>query len=84
VLLDLRDRRCLVVGGGPVVEEVVFHLRAHIRVSTGEEIEGLDLGEHGISAYPEFHTAAAYGTASGVPVAPATARIGVPAAERSR
>jgi len=55
-----------------------------IRVSAGEEIEGLDLGEHGISAYPEFHTAAAYGTAGGVPVAPATARLGVPAAERSR
>ena len=27
-----------------------------IRVSAEEEFEGLDLGEHGISAYPEFHT----------------------------
>ena len=27
-----------------------------IRVSAEEEYEGLDLGEHGISAYPEFHT----------------------------
>jgi Ammonium Transporter Family len=25
-----------------------------IRVSEEEEIEGLDLGEHGISAYPDF------------------------------
>ena len=27
-----------------------------IRVSAEEEYEGLDIGEHGISAYPEFHT----------------------------
>jgi Amt family ammonium transporter len=27
-----------------------------IRVSAEEEYAGLDLGEHGISAYPEFHT----------------------------
>lgn len=27
-----------------------------VRVSPEEEYEGLDLGEHGISAYPEFHT----------------------------
>lgn len=27
-----------------------------IRVSPEEELEGLDLGEHGINAYPEFHT----------------------------
>jgi Amt family ammonium transporter len=27
-----------------------------IRVSEEEEIEGLDLGEHGISAYPDFPT----------------------------
>jgi Amt family ammonium transporter len=28
-----------------------------IRVSEEEEIEGLDFGEHGISAYPEFPSA---------------------------
>ena len=53
-----------------------------IRVSTEEEVEGLDVGEHGISAYPEFHTAPMYGTASaGVGVSRATA-VGIHAAER--
>ena len=28
-----------------------------IRVAGDEEIEGLDIGAHGISAYPEFHSA---------------------------
>jgi Amt family ammonium transporter len=27
-----------------------------LRVSAEEEIEGLDAGEHGNSAYPDFHT----------------------------
>jgi Amt family ammonium transporter len=57
-----------------------------IPVSAEEETEGLDLGEHKISAYPEFHTAGAHGVAAGVTAtatAPA-ARIGVPAAERGR
>ena len=27
-----------------------------IRVSAEEEIEGLDIGEHGMSAYPDFAT----------------------------
>jgi Amt family ammonium transporter len=32
-----------------------------IRVSAEEEYEGLDLGEHGISAYPEFHSGGGVG-----------------------
>jgi Amt family ammonium transporter len=53
-----------------------------IRVSAGEEQEGLDIGEHGISAYHELRisgtgaTSAAIGT--GAP------RLGVPAVERGR
>ena len=27
-----------------------------VRVSEEEELEGLDIGEHGISAYPDFAT----------------------------
>jgi Amt family ammonium transporter len=34
-----------------------------IRVSPEEEYEGLDIGEHGISAYPEFHTGSGAGGA---------------------
>jgi Amt family ammonium transporter len=33
----------------------VLKAAAGIRVSPEEEHEGLDIGEHGISAYPEFH-----------------------------
>lgn len=47
-----------------------------IRVSADEEHEGLDMGEHGISAYPEFHRASPYG--AGVPaVVPAPAGVAV-------
>ena len=56
-----------------------------IRVSAEEEREGLDLGEHGISAYPEFHAAPAWGP--GVPAAASAtsgARVGAPAVERGR
>jgi Amt family ammonium transporter len=34
-----------------------------MRVSTEEELEGLDIGEHGNVAYPDFVTAAARGSA---------------------
>jgi Amt family ammonium transporter len=30
-----------------------------LRVSASEELEGLDLGEHGNAAYPDFHPAGA-------------------------
>lgn len=49
-----------------------------IRVSPEEEMEGLDIGEHGISAYPEFYPGtgfvapAAAGARAKVPVATAT------------
>jgi Amt family ammonium transporter len=55
-----------------------------LRVAAEEEMEGLDLGEHGIAAYPDFHSAAAYGLGTMAPPAPAAARLGVPAAERAR
>ena len=56
-----------------------------IRVPAEEELEGLDLGEHGISAYPEFHAAPAWGTGVAAPaVAPGPARVGTPAVERGR
>jgi ammonium transporter, Amt family len=35
---------------------LVIKATVGIRVSEEEEIEGLDLGEHGISAYPDFPT----------------------------
>jgi len=34
-----------------------------VRVSAEEEMEGLDIGEHGNIAYPDFVTAAARGSA---------------------
>ncbi len=34
----------------------VIHMTVGIRVGAEEEIEGLDIGEHGNSAYPEFVT----------------------------
>jgi Amt family ammonium transporter len=52
-----------------------------IRVPADEEHEGLDVGEHGISAYPEFHLAGG-GTA---PMAMASApRVGAAVVERAR
>ncbi len=54
-----------------------------IRVTPEEEIEGLDLGEHGIAAYPEFHMG--LGPTGAVPVAARTAPAGiVPAAAPAR
>jgi len=39
-----------------IVWTVIGALFSGIRVSEKEEIEGLDLGEHGMEAYPEFST----------------------------
>jgi Amt family ammonium transporter len=57
---------------------------AGIRVSAEEELEGLDLGEHGISAYPEFHTSGAFGAAASGGEAATAARVGAPATVRAR
>ncbi len=53
-----------------------------IRVPAEEEHAGLDVGEHGISGYPEFHVSAG----GSMPAAPAlgAARVGVRAVERAR
>jgi Amt family ammonium transporter len=52
-----------------------------IRVPADEEQAGLDVGEHGISAYPEFHLA---GGAAAPAAAGSAPRIGAPAVERTR
>ncbi|MBK9516756.1 MAG: ammonium transporter [Anaeromyxobacter sp.] len=49
-----------VVGAGTFVAAMVFWyitkaITGGIRVTAEEEIEGLDMGEHGNVAYPEFH-----------------------------
>lgn len=49
-----------VVGAGTFVSALVFWyvtkaLTRGIRVTAEEEVEGLDIGEHGNVAYPEFH-----------------------------
>ncbi len=54
-----------------------------IRVTAEEEIEGLDVGEHGISAYPDFHRSAAYGSLTAPTSASQTSPLGVPAVGRS-
>ena len=55
-----------------------------IRVSPEEEMEGLDLGEHGIAAYPEFHRGVGL-TGEVLPAvraaAPGLARAAAPATE---
>jgi Amt family ammonium transporter len=53
-----------------------------IRVSAEEEHEGLDVGEHGISAYPEFHVSGAGLTSAAVGTS--APRLGAPAVERAR
>jgi Amt family ammonium transporter len=57
-----------------------------IRVSAEEEIEGLDIGEHGNIAYPDFVTVTARGAmiASGLPGASAEASATVHARELSK
>jgi Amt family ammonium transporter len=53
-----------------------------IRVSAEEEMEGLDIGEHGISAYPEFHAAPAFTTAGMAgQSSPTMPRVGAPVTE---
>ncbi|MEB3168464.1 MAG: ammonium transporter, partial [Synechococcaceae cyanobacterium] len=37
-----------------VVWKIIGALSGGIRVSEAEEIEGLDIGEHGMEAYPDF------------------------------
>ncbi len=48
------------VGGFTFVASLVFwyaiKLIMGMRVSAEEELEGLDIGEHGIPAYPDFAT----------------------------
>jgi Amt family ammonium transporter len=53
-----------------------------IRVSADEEMEGLDVGEHGISAYPDFHSAGAYGSPAAAGMASRAGVVGAPVAER--
>jgi ammonium transporter, Amt family len=53
-----------------------------LRVPAEEEHAGLDIGEHGISAYPEFRVSGA-GTASAV-MDVSTPRVGTPVVERAR
>jgi Amt family ammonium transporter len=53
-----------------------------IRVSAEEEHAGLDIGEHGISAYPEFHVSGAGLTAGAIGTH--TPRLATPAVERAR
>jgi Amt family ammonium transporter len=57
-----------------------------IRVSAEEEIEGLDIGEHGNIAYPDFVTVTARGAmiAGGLPGASAEASATVHARELSK
>jgi Amt family ammonium transporter len=54
-----------------------------IRVTAAEEIEGLDLGEHGIAAYPDFHSSAAYGSVTASPPSGHLSPLGVPPVGRS-
>ena len=51
-----------------------------LRVPADEERAGLDVAEHGISAYPEFHLATG---ATAPPIAPGAPRLGAPAVERA-
>jgi Amt family ammonium transporter len=53
-----------------------------IRVSADEEMEGLDVGEHGISAYPDFHSSAAYGSSAATAAPSHGSQLGVAAVGR--
>lgn len=57
-----------------------------VRVSAEEEMEGLDLGEHGLSAYPDFAPAAHFGLHGVAPAAGAgmTVPAAAPALQVSR
>jgi len=41
-----------------IVWSIIGAIFGGIRVSESEEIEGLDIGEHGMEAYPDFASAA--------------------------
>jgi len=77
----------LAVGAFVVVTSAILWgvLRAAvgIRVSIEEEMQGLDIGEHGITAYPEFHAAPAWAGAPGTVLA-TPARVGAPVTEGGR
>lgn len=63
----------------------LLKLTMGIRVSADEEREGLDIGEHGISAYPEFHAAPTWSSPGPTPAPgrPLT-RVAAPATEGGR
>jgi Amt family ammonium transporter len=50
-----------------------------IRVSPDEEYEGLDVGEHGITAYPDFQVASAIRSAGGASGLARSPLVGEPA-----
>lgn len=54
-----------------------------MRVSATEEMEGLDMGEHGISAYPDF-AVSSIPFGRGVPAAPVPVNVMVGQPEKSR
>jgi Amt family ammonium transporter len=54
-----------------------------IRVSAEEEMEGLDVGEHGISAYPDFHAVGPYGAHPAAASAGHASPVRVPAVGRT-
>jgi Amt family ammonium transporter len=54
-----------------------------IRVSAEEEMEGLDVGEHGISAYPDFHAVGPYGAHHAPASAGHASPVRVPAVGRT-
>jgi len=72
-----------VVTAGAVFLAIRFTIG--LRVSEAEEIEGLDIGEHGMSAYPDFSTAAGTGIfgglGQGTPVPPPPPPPSRPSAE---
>lgn len=49
-----------------------------IRVSSDEELEGLDIGEHGMAAYPDFNTAALPLSGTTYPAQPTSSGAAVP------
>jgi ammonia channel protein AmtB len=55
-----------------------------IRVPADEELAGLDVGEHGISAYPEFHAPDRYAAPGARPASTAAPRLAVAAPEQGR
>jgi len=64
----------LAVGGFTVgvglIAWFVIKLVMGIRVSAEEEVEGLDIGEHGLTAYPDFQLSASGFPGIGYPLIP--------------